>query len=142
MRLAEQMLENAKIKKHVDHFSPNKEATEGCGLQLGLAIYKRPRKLLLLSMWFKPIVPAHEWVIDNIAYPFLTNYLTCPECERLQAMVGVKCEPTEQMWSVIAHLNDMHKWSIYRIAEWVDSIEPGERVVLPVPEEQRDLVSV
>jgi hypothetical protein len=142
MRLSEQMLENAKIKKHVDHFSPSKAATEGCGLQLGLAIYKRPRRLLPLSRSFKPNIPTHEWVIDNITYPFLTGYVTCPECERLQAMVGVKCDPIEQVWSVIGHLNDMHKWSILRIAEWVDSIEPGEKAVKLVAEEEEELVSV
>jgi hypothetical protein len=51
----------------------------------------------------------------------------CPqeECNRTQNYHG----------TMIVHLNDEHKWSRERIAEWVATVEPAESQEAPAPEE-------
>lgn len=46
--------------------------------------------------------------------------LVCPVCDiQLQQMV------------MVVHLNDRHRWTRERIADWVDTIEPAREAVMP-----------
>ena len=66
---------------------------------------------------------------DHFPWVQRNREMLCPQCrpelrhlERLTA------------FSVIVHLNDKHRWSREKIAEWVATIEPAEDI--PAPKEQ------
>lgn len=59
-------------------------------------------------------------------WPVLAKRTSCPECRKHdEVAIGT-------VW----HLNDEHKWSRERIADWVESIEPQDvPASLPLSEE-------
>jgi hypothetical protein len=72
---------------------------------------------------YKPegLSTAEEYTTYNIltAWPWLeASREPCPECHR-KTIIG-----TREVISM--HLNDKHKWSRERIAEWVSTIEPAD----------------
>jgi hypothetical protein len=85
----------------------NGEVTKTCAL--GAALYAcGKRDGMELGNLF-----GGDWLIE---------YINCPECLHRKSTVV----------STIAHLNDFHKWTRERIADWVEAIE--QRVVEPEPE--------
>lgn len=50
-------------------------------------------------------------------YPWLRLFGTCPQ---------PSCQHSNHFYSIIAHLNDIHKWTREQIAEWVSTVEPKE----------------
>jgi len=55
--------------------------------------------------------------------------LHCPECGQARRLYA----------AIIAHLNDKHRWSRERIADWVATIEPEESPSVVVEEPQEAL---
>jgi hypothetical protein len=78
-------------------------ATEACGMEL----FRIP-----MSTDYLP-----PYVDLALRYPFLRNVAACPEtyCHRA---VYVK-----DVMGTIWHLNDSHRWTRERIADWVEQIE-------------------
>jgi hypothetical protein len=83
-------------------------ALEACGYDREqVALRGRPTELLE-SLW--PWAGAHE--------------TTCPiACERWAQDYGMR---TDAVRAVIAHLNDHHRWTRERIADWVATVEPAD----------------
>jgi hypothetical protein len=61
------------------------------------------------------LMPAYR--IFREAWPWTEKMTVCPVCQH---------ERTDQIKSIIWHLNDLHEWTRAQIAEWVASIEPRE----------------
>lgn len=60
----------------------------------------------------------------HLHYPWGTDYVNCPTCTAAHA---------GPVFSIIAHLNDFHKWTREQIADWIESIDPTE------PREPREI---
>lgn len=77
------------------------------------------------------VINAHDWYEAfkrmQSEFPELMNDASCPECGPIASMWGKV--PT--LMDVIMHLNDRHKWSRQRIAEWLS----GSRISEPKKEE-------
>lgn len=54
----------------------------------------------------------------DLLWPFLKRLTVCPEC-------GSK--ETHGAGIISVHLNDNHRWTRERIADWVETIEPKEK---------------
>lgn len=98
MRLSEAMILGSTMIRHVDR--PASGIDEGCALQCA-------------DIATGPYRGFQALVEEN---PFLSQRCPCPACGESATGFAV----------VAKHLNDTHKWSIDRIAEWVASIEPAE----------------
>lgn len=75
-------------------------------------------------------VDTGEYVVSygalSAAFPSLETHevaLPCKPCE-----YTVESEGTRPLQSAIFHLNDSHKWSRERIADWVQTIEDQQPV--------------
>ena len=60
-------------------------------------------------------------VIPVLHWPWLTQGNACPACGELDRTLSV----------ISVHLNDAHRWSRERIADWVATIEPSESPEVP-----------
>lgn len=93
MRLSDAMMLGAVLKRHVSRWSHSNKS--GCVLQLALAGAGLTEEN------------------GNAYWPFVWHETRCPDCgyvSTLNAVIG-------------AHLNDLHKWNIERIADWVRAEE-------------------
>ena len=101
MKLSERMILGATLIKHVPRASGD---GEGCAIQCAVQANAEDTTDM-------------DWIHNR------THVGGCPaRCNRMwtQSTVG----------GIIVHLNDDHKWSIDRIAQWVASVEPQEQPTL------------
>jgi hypothetical protein len=97
MKLSELMILGSTLVKHVPYSGNPLITREGCALQI--ADYAAGMGNLRYS---------HSWAYGS-------NQTTCPACQ--ESMLNVAY--------AVVHLNDCHKWSIDKIAQWVASAEPA-----------------
>lgn len=65
-----------------------------------------------------PIVEsAHGYAVEDGRFPAVQ----CPACFARGMVMG-----PWSLYRVITHLNDLHRWTREKIAEWVESVEPHE----------------
>lgn len=72
----------------------------------------------------------------NVEFPFLEAEAHCPACNVIAGKWRRFREKEYDTGDVIVHLNDDHKWSRRRIADWVQTIEPAEQETL-APEQEK-----
>jgi len=97
MRLSELMILGSTLLKHVPYSGNPLITREGCALQI--ADYAAGMGNLRYS---------HSWAYGS-------HQTMCPAC--YDSLLNVA--------HVVVHLNDCHKWSIDKIAQWVASAEPA-----------------
>lgn len=69
---------------------------------------------------------AHEamrYAVLEVRWPVLDDPARCPACSRLKSAWRRFRQEEVYVEDVIIHLNDDHKWSRERIAQWVEAIE-------------------
>ena len=103
MKLSELMILGSTLVRHVPYSGNPLVTREGCALQI--ADYAAGMGNLRYS---------HSW-----AYGF--NQTICPACH----------DSMRNAAYAVVHLNDCHKWSIDKIAQWVASVEPTTIPGLP-----------
>lgn len=59
----------------------------------------------------------HESGSSVSAFPILDTYISCPSCG---------CRDSRLGYVIAQHLNDNHRWTRERIADWVATIEATE----------------
>ena len=71
-------------------------------------------------------IKANECVIGEEVFPILGHPVPggCPQCGELEAFSSLyQVVLLDRVYSVIMHLNDDHRWSRPKQAEWVKSVE-------------------
>jgi hypothetical protein len=67
-----------------------------------------------------------NYVALERAFPWIDNvFAGCPECDPLYGAGSTILA----VYGMIPHLNDNHRWTRERIAEWVSTIEPADEPV-------------
>lgn len=65
----------------------------------------------------------------GVEFPYLYAAVRCPACRSVQGVWRRLFNEEYDVEDVIIHLNDDHKWTRQRIADWVATIEPQNDVV-------------
>lgn len=74
----------------------------------------------------KGIAREWPWIAD------VTHTMPCPECGEVESVGAIPS----------THLNDMHRWTRERIADWVATVEPREEPTSCPETVQTSLVTV
>ena len=115
MKLSEEIILGGTLMKHSSFYNPFYDlgASVGCALQLAHVA----RTGASTAAPYTEMLNAH---------PELDIAGSCPACVKYH-----------QLGVIIAHLNDVHEWSLDAIAEWVAGIERTLPASQPEPAEEQ-----
>lgn len=98
--------------------------------------YKTTTKQFLMQQYKSAAAPDGERLSREVRkkMPGLDADVVCPEeCKSFSITQGMSEPMKGTVWSMIQHLNDLHKWDRERIADWLE--ESGNNPEFPVPED-------
>jgi hypothetical protein len=120
-RLSDEIMDGSFYRRHVDHVSYIDD-TGGCALQLGQVGRGDMSAVSPTDTTRK----THKWT---------TKQAVCPEC-------GI----VRDYASVIGNcLNDLHKWNLSKIVDYIRSaepVEPGEKQLYTAEKEEVEYASI
>lgn len=89
------------------------------------------------------VIEKHATIDMGDVFPILATRMDkCPSCHSDHIVVNGWYTKFTELVEVIMHLNDDHRWSRPRIAEWVKTIEQAEILKTQQPTVQLEQVMV